>query len=199
MSWNGFLSTNKGMNRDLQSENIDKKRILQIFSNMDSELCGLQRRLKIYCLGGTKMTLCDLRDFSRDLDFIVSREDWRVLSGITDAIEQKERIRLDVFPDGQLPGYNYENYAQNARRMPYFFNQIEIYVIDEADFILTKMLAGRSRDQEDITAVLEQTPVSRELVLERYGGVKIAAGKEALLRTRFHYFLDAFMPEDKSR
>jgi len=95
--------------------------MLNILRELDTNLKGIQRKLKLYCLGGTVLVLSDLRHSSKDVDFIVSREDFRALSGHIAEMEWKNKITIDIFPDGLLPKYQYPYYEEHAKKMNFFF------------------------------------------------------------------------------
>lgn len=64
-----------------KGKRLDKKGMLHVLRELDTNLTGIQRKLKLYCLGGTVLVLSDLRHSSKDVDFIVSEEDFRALAG----------------------------------------------------------------------------------------------------------------------
>ncbi|MBW2990122.1 hypothetical protein KY348_00280 [Candidatus Woesearchaeota archaeon] len=176
-----------------QDKELTKENVLSILREIDSDLEGLQRKLRLYCLGGTQLALIDLRTVSKDIDFIVSHNDWMMLSGPVARIENKKEIRFDVFPGGELPNYTYQSYTFHAKKLPFYFNNLEIYSIDDADFVLTKALSGRGIDYEDIDTLLSGgIEIPKEVLVERFKGVKPMKGKEREIKDKFEKFLNEF-------
>jgi hypothetical protein len=165
---------------------------------MDRELEGLPRSIKLYCVGGTYLSLSDVKSASKDLAFILSRRDFRTISGIASEIEIKERVRLDLFPDGEMTGYRLNGYEANAQRLPLSFEHIEVYRPDLVDFVLTKAIAGRAEDYEDIFRLVKDTrQVSRSKLLKRFKELQLEPGEKARIERNLQSFLKIFFKKNK--
>jgi hypothetical protein len=176
-----------------QNQELTKENVISIIREIDSDLEGVQRKLKLYCLGGTKLVLTGLRSISKDIDFIVSREDLLAVGGPMTRIEWQKKIRIDVFPDGELPNYRYPSCIANAKKLPLHFNHLEIYLLDDADFVLTKALAGRSTDYEDIETLLSgKNQIPQETLRERFKNIKPTKGKDIELKGKFEKFISEY-------
>jgi hypothetical protein len=55
-----------------EGKRLRREDMLEILKDLDSSLEGIQRKLHLYCLGGTYLVLSSLRDSSKDVDFLVS-------------------------------------------------------------------------------------------------------------------------------
>jgi hypothetical protein len=176
-----------------EGKELRKRDILAILEKLDNSLNGIQRKIRLYCLGGTTLMLSDLRDMSKDVDFISSRQDFRAMSGSIAEIERREGIRFDIFPDGILPDYDLKDYELHAKKAQLNFKNIEVYHLDTADIVLTKALAGRAEDYEDIK-LLVQSPheVPKEVLVKRYEKIKPAPDKKEILKSRFEKFVSEF-------
>jgi len=176
-----------------EGRELRKRDVIAVLEKLDSSLEGIQRKIKLYCLGGTMLMLSDLRDTSKDVDFIASRQDFRAISGTVAEIERQEGVRIDVFPDGMLPDYDYKDYDIYARKSPLYFKNIEIYNLDTADLILTKVLAGRAVDYSDIKLLVQSShEVPKEVLVKRYEKIKPAPDKKEILKSRFEKFISEF-------
>ncbi|MBW2968978.1 hypothetical protein KY314_02580, partial [Candidatus Woesearchaeota archaeon] len=152
---------------------IDKKKTLSLLRDIDSCLEGIQRKIKLYCVGGTLLVLSDIKFFSNDVDFIASYEDYRTISSHTAEIEWKNKIRFDVFSDGAMPNYAYPYYYEHATKAPFIFDNINLYYLDEVDLILTKAIAGRPKDYEDILLITNFSKnIPKEEFIERFKKIK---------------------------
>ena len=59
--------------KDKNPEQIKRQDTLSIIRRIDQDLEGFQRRIKLYCVGGTYLSLTDSERITKDLDFILSR------------------------------------------------------------------------------------------------------------------------------
>lgn len=170
-----------------------KKKTLEFLTELDEKLAkdGYQAKFKLYCMGGTKMILSDLRYSSDDVDFLTSREDFRVFSSYIPEFE-RQKVRFDVFPEGELPGYGYKEYKEHAKRMPYRFKHLDIYFIDDIDFVITKALAGREKDIKDLKILFKKKIIPKEKLLERFQKIKFKSDKERELKEKFDEFIRGF-------
>ncbi len=176
-----------------KDKEIDKNKLFHILNKLDKDLDGIQRKVKLYFVGGTILVFSGLRSISKDIDFIVSRKDFQALSSHAAELEYKEKVRIDIFPDGEMPYYKYQNYLINAEYLLSNFKNLELYRIDDTDFLLTKALAGRDRDYDDIkTMKITKESVKREELLKRFKNIVIEKNKEDELKKRFEKFLIEF-------
>ncbi|MBW2972992.1 hypothetical protein KY346_01215 [Candidatus Woesearchaeota archaeon] len=176
-----------------KGKELNKTDMLGILHELDDNLEGIQRKVKLYGLGGTFLVISGIRYVSKDVDFIVSREDFRTLSGPVAEIEWKKRVRFDLFPDGLLPDYKYSSYANNAKRFSRSFKNIELYFLDTVDLVLTKVLAGRDSDYQDLGQMeISIKNVPREELLRRFEQVQPAPEKKDELTAKFERFVSEF-------
>ncbi len=176
-----------------KGKELNKADMLQILQELDDSLDGVQKKIKLYGLGGTFLVLSEIRKVSKDVDFIVSREDFRTLSGHVAEIEWKKHVRFDLFPDGLLPGYKYPGYANHAKRSLLNFKNIELYFLDTVDLVLTKVLAGRDDDYRDLKRMaISKDIVPEEELLQRFEQVRLAPKEADELNAKFERFISGF-------
>ena len=177
----------------VQSRQLDRQAILSIIRKLDHDLAGTQKKVKLYCVGGTYLVLTRIRDSSKDIDFIISRQDFRTLSGHILEIETKDKVRFDLFPEGELPGFAFKNYDFGSQKMPFSFDHIEIYEMDLASFILTKVLAGRAEDYEDIEKLVpDRASLPKEKLIAKFKELQFTKGKKSILEKKLKAFLKEF-------
>ena len=114
---------------------IDKRKLFYYVNLIDSKLEGYAKKIDMYCAGGTALTLREKKSLSYDLDFVVSREDFRTLSSITAEIEYKEKVRIDLMPEGEhvdyfLP-YDCRTYAKRVG----LFKNLNLYILSDLDIM----------------------------------------------------------------
>ena len=171
-----------------------KRRTLELLQRLDEDLEreGYQRKISLYSMGGTKMVLSGLRHSTVDIDFLISREDFRVLGFYVFELDRKYKIRLDLFPEGQFPGYVYSDFKDNAYVSHYRFKRLDLYFIDDIDFVITKALAWRRKDREDLESLFSIRKIPKQQILERLQKVKFDPDKEEALKKNFNEFLREF-------
>jgi len=171
-----------------------KRQTLAFLTRLDDRHAreGYQRKFRLYCTGGTKMVLSGLRESSVDVDFMLSQEDFRSLSAYAAEIDRQGEFRFDLFPAGRMPGYRFPGFADRAKPAPYAFRHLDLFLIDDVDFVVTKALAGRGKDREDLRILLAARNIPKERVLERYQAVQFDPDQERDLRTKFEHFLTEF-------
>jgi len=165
--------------------------MLKLLRDLDAKLEGMQRKVRLYGVGGTVMVLSNIRDASKDVDFIVSFNDFRALSGHIAELERLQQVRIDLFPDGDMPDYKLGEYPLHAQKAPFDFKNLELYYLDKIDFVLTKALAGRFDDVEDVLHfVSSRKEVPLDILTQRYHKIVPNPGKEAELKSKFDKFVN---------
>lgn len=172
---------------------MDKQEILNLLNRIDLELEGIQKKIKLYCVGGTILVLSGQRTVSKDVDFIVDRADFRTISGCIAEADWKNHIQVDLFQDGHMPKYQYKEYQTHAKEAPFLFKNIQLYFLDTIDLILTKAIAGRSSDYEDIRRIAPSPAgIPKDELLNRFKNIKPNAGESAEIERKFNKFISDF-------
>ena len=171
-----------------------RRKTLEFLDRLDEGLVkdGHQRKFKLYCLGGTKMVLSGLRYMSKDVDFLLSRGDFTTLSSYVAEFNRRENMRFDVFPGAEFSGYSYPDFFRHSKKAPYKFRRLELYFIDDIDFVITKALAWRRKDVEDIKTILNKKKISRMEIMRRFEKVKFEPDREEEFRRKFDEFITEF-------
>ncbi|MBI4151032.1 hypothetical protein HY492_02820 [Candidatus Woesearchaeota archaeon] len=166
--------------------------VIDVLHGIDEELTGIQRKIKLYCIGGTVVTLEGKRDDSKDLDFFLSYQDFNAVTTAAAQVIWKKKAAIDFLPGGEFTHYKYPSYDAHAKKLPLTFKHLDVYRIDDADFVLTKALAGRPHDFDDIHCMATPDSVSKEALLERFKKIVPAPGKEHELQKKLHDFMHSF-------
>lgn len=166
---------------------IDKRRLFYYINLIDSKLEGYTKKIDMYCAGGTALTLREKKSLSYDLDFVVSREDFRTLSSITAEIEYKEKVRIDLMPEGEHVDYFLPyDYTEHARKFGLFKN-INLYILSDLDILLMKSLAGRKKDYLDVESLKRK--IKPENLLKRFEQLRFKPGKIGQLKEKLNEFI----------
>lgn len=171
-----------------------KRATLEFLGRLNERLRkeGFQRPFRLYCTGGTKMVLSDLRESSVDVDFMLSAQDFRALSSYAAEIDREGHYRFDLFPAGEMPGYRFRGFAERAYPSSFQFSHLELYFVDDVDFVITKALAFRDRDVSDLEVFLSKRTIAKDEVIKRFEQVAFKPERERELRRNFEEFLKMF-------
>ena len=169
---------------------VTKRVLLKILNNLDRYVHGIERKLMISPIGGTKLTLDGTKYASKDVDIITPRKDFRVISDFVGNLELKEGIRIDVFPDANMGGYNIPFYDVGAKEYPIDFRNLELISPDNAVFCLTKGLTGRKRDLDELSDFLRKHPVPLDKILKEYARLRIKPKKKDEIRQKLEEFIN---------
>ncbi len=170
---------------------LTKRNLMNILKDLDRNLEGLQRKIKLYCVGGTELVFEDLRDSSKDIDFILSRKDFNVISEYKAYLELNKHIRIDLFPEGEMPGYTFSDYAKYGK-LEYKFKHLELYYLDRAALVLMKILSSRDRDLVDIGLLLTRVKLSKNKLEKLYSSFKIDKDKKKGFERNFKRFIKSY-------
>ena len=169
---------------------IDKQEVLAYLHQIDKQL---GKKVTLVAVGGTAMTLYDLKEATKDVDFCAAnKEDFSIISSIAKKISGK--FRLDLFSEGhiyilQLP----DDYTAKSRPLKVQFKNLEVKLLSPIDIILTKTSRLNERDIEDIQALISKKRVNKKKLIERYNLVKgTYAGNEAAFHDRFEQVIKEF-------
>ena len=69
------------------------------FSKFFSRICELVKGtdITLYALGGTALTLLDVKPASGDIDLIIDKKDWDLMKDILVEIGKEYSVRIDKF------------------------------------------------------------------------------------------------------
>ena len=168
---------------------ITKKDLLKWLEDIDAKL---KNRITLIAVGGTAMTLLNLKESTIDVDFDISRENFNEFKKLT---SNSKKFRVDIFVNGyifseQLP----EDYVLMAEELKNFkFNNINLKTLHPLDIIITKAARYNARDDDDIRILTKKIKIDAkklrkrfEIVLESY------AGSESVFKENFNVVLNRY-------
>ena len=156
----------------------------------------LERNITLIAVGGTAMTLLNLKESTIDVDFDVSKKDHSAFKRSIKLV--KGKFRVDVFLDGyifseQLP-LDYRDIANELKDTK--FKNLSLKTLNPVDIIITKVARYNARDEEDISLLLKNFKISRKEVEERFEKtIGSYAGSEDNFRNNFNFILKKHFPE----
>jgi len=166
---------------------LDKSVLMGLLEQVDKEL-GM--KIKLIAVGGTAMTLLDLKPSTIDIDFDLSSEDAEELEMALKTIPHG--FRVDVFRDGmifsqQLP----VDYAGKCIDVKTSLENIKLYALHPLDIVVTKIGRLNERDLQDIRACIEKFGLTKGQIEKRANLVEYT-GREENYRINLQHVLGKF-------
>ena len=164
---------------------ITKHDLLIWLKEIDSKL---ENKVVLTAVGGTAMTLLDLKESTIDIDFDINKgnDEFKKL------VLQSKKFRVDIFQNGyifseQLP----EDYVDIAFEYKSIkFKNINLKILNPIDIILTKSARYNARDEEDIAILVKKIKIDKLKLKKRFLEVlESYAGLEANFKYNFEFIL----------
>ena len=148
---------------------ISKLNLMEYLDRIDKQL---KKKITVVAVGGTAMTLYDLKEATKDVDFCAqTKEDWIALQSA--AKKTRSNFRLDLFQGGhiytlQLP----DDYAKKARPIKTKLRNLKVRLLSHIDIIITKTARLNERDIEVLRALISKKRVDKKKLMERFRLIK---------------------------
>ena len=165
---------------------LDKSRLLDFLEVLDNEM---SREITVVAVGGTAMTLLDLKPSTIDIDFTISGRDYddfqKVLANLSHG------FKVDVWPDGMvfsqaLPDDYLEKSISIAN-----FKHMYLKALHPVDIVVTKGCKLKGRELQDIEFCIQKYKLSKRQIEERANQVQYA-GNQEIYQYNLQYVLDNF-------
>jgi hypothetical protein len=144
-------------------EDIPKEPLIQLIMEIDSKLT---RQICLYAVGGTGMTLLNLKASTKDIDFNLKPQD---LGEFRKALAKIiHGYKIDIYCNGEIFSQHLpEDYVEKAILIKKKFNNIKLYSIHPLDIVVTKIGRLNERDFEDIKDCIKKYGLTKKQVLSR--------------------------------
>ncbi|WNZ28666.1 MAG: hypothetical protein IAX21_08395 [Candidatus Bathyarchaeota archaeon] len=141
---------------------LDKTSLFDFLEVLDKEL---EKKITLVAVGGTAMTLLDLKSSTIDIDFTIPSENRDEYEKAVSNIPHG--LKIDVWDDGIifsqiLPS----DYLQKSVKIKEYEN-IKLLALNPVDIIVTKIGRSNDRDLQDIQLCITKTNLSREEIITR--------------------------------
>ncbi|HIH17612.1 MAG TPA: hypothetical protein HA282_04895 [Nanoarchaeota archaeon] len=184
----------------MTDEKIDKVKLLEIISRIKE--ISKEKDVTLYALGGTALTLLDLKGESKDIDFIINKEDWVLISEVLTNISDEYSVRIDRFFNGWMVGYWLpDDFREKAIKL-IMENNLKIESPALMDLLITKLIANRVADRRDIESILENyTGLSQNETLDRLSEYTFNKPQEGREKKQFiqNFIIEYFAKRDENR
>lgn len=149
-----------------------KSDLIKFLTELDKELTY---DVKVICLGGTALTLSDLKGVSRDVDIIArtkTKKQFNDFSIRYDNISKRLGIiegEHGPFPDFDMSLLTIKDYSERSH--PYEelqLNNMAITLMDINDIVLSKLNRSMKKDLDDIKKLIKEKILSRTQLQQRF-------------------------------
>lgn len=144
---------------------ITKNDLLDWLNEIDKKL---KHKVILIAVGGTAMTLLNLKPSTRDVDFCLNKKDFNDFKKLIN-----NKFKVDLFQDGfifseQLP----DDYIEKSNRISTDFINLDLRTLFLPDIIITKAARYNARDEEDIETLAKTNLIDKNELKQRFSQVK---------------------------
>jgi hypothetical protein len=150
----------------------------ELFELIESISKFIEKEIKMYALGGTALTILNIKRSTRDVDLnIESNSEYQYICKIFDDLgfERKgirwisqEGLAFDMFHGSNILGTELLQDCIGKSKFIKSFGNIELYTLPLEDIIISKLARGDSRDFDDIKMILRTKKINLKNLVQRY-------------------------------
>ncbi len=152
--------------------------VKELFELIKSISKYVEREVKFYALGGTALTILNLKKSTKDVDINIETEnDYRYICKIFDELGferngirwiTQEGLAFDMFHSSNIMGTGLRPDCISKSKFIDSFGNIKLYTLSLDDIIISKLARGDSRDFDDIKVILEHSEIDLKNLVQRY-------------------------------
>lgn len=157
-------------------EEINVKKLLELLQSISKYV---DIKIKIYALGGTALTLLNIKKSTLDIDInIETSKEYEYISKLFEQIGfekaggtrwiTQEGLAFDVFHGSNILGTDLLPDCLKLSKFIDSFGYIELYTLSLQDIITSKLARGDSRDFDDIKAIFRKEKINLQELVGRY-------------------------------
>ncbi|MBI3033776.1 hypothetical protein HYY72_01315 [Candidatus Woesearchaeota archaeon] len=159
-------------------QNIKETNASELFDLLDSISKYFERKVKMYALGGTALTILGIKPSTVDIDINADVKDHTYIFQIFEQIgfkklggirwQTQEGLSFDLFSDCNIMGTHLLDDALTKSKFIKSFGNIELYTFSFNDIIISKLARGDGRDFQDIKHIFEKNKIDLIELVKRY-------------------------------
>ena len=150
---------------------------LEIFLNL---IAALNEPLELFAIGGTAMVLKNIKESTKDIDFLTTEKYEKIkrmfnLAGLKEESPVKacniwrlDGLRIDIFYDGFIMGIPFPEDWRKLSEHIKGIGKIRLNILNWYDLIITKISRSEKRDIEDIITIIKSQKLDFNFLKERY-------------------------------
>lgn len=164
---------------------LDRNLLIDFLKLVDKEL---KEEIRIIAVGGTAMTLLELKSSTIDVDFdFPTKNDLELFQMAKMAVSTGYRV--DVFLGSWIFSQKIpDDYERIAIRINAGFEKVKLFALHPLDIVVTKIGRLNDRDVEDIKICIGKYGLTRAQVGQRGEAVE-EAGNDMVYRENLEYVL----------
>ncbi len=151
----------------------------ELFELLNSISKFIERKIKMYALGGTALTILGIKSSTLDIDIdIDSHKDYQYICEIFEKIgfkrigtirwQTQEGLFFDLFMGSNILGTELSPNFLDKSKFIKSFENIELYTLSLEDIIISKLARGDPRDFLDIKKIFENQKINLPELVRRY-------------------------------
>ncbi len=154
---------------------LDKTQLLEFLEVLEEEL---PREITLVAVGGTALTLLDLKTSTIDVDFTISDKDYEDFAKAEKATPHG--FEIDKWVGGMvfstiLP----DDYLEKSIPLKVNLKKIKLYALHPLDIVITKIGRLNDRDVPDIKICVKKYSITKEEIKQRATQIELAGSEEA--------------------
>ena len=143
-------------------------------------LADLNENLELYAVGGTAMILKNIKETTKDIDFLTTENQEKIrklfnLAGLKEKDDSKlcniwylGNIRIDLFYDEFIFGISLPNDWKDKSQHIKDIGKVRLYILDWQDIIITKIARNEQRDIDDAIDIIKAENINFKELKKRY-------------------------------
>jgi len=143
-------------------------------------IADLNQPLELFAIGGTAMVLKNIKESTKDIDFLTTESQEKIkrlftLAGLKEEGSDKicniwrlDKTRVDIFYDGFIMGIPFPDDWKKLSEKIKEIGKIRLYILNWYDLIITKISRSEKRDIEDIIAIIKSQKLDFKFLKDRY-------------------------------
>ena len=153
---------------------------IEDLNNFLNLIADLNEPLELFAIGGTAMVLKNIKESTKDIDFLTTESYEEIkrlfsLAGLKEESSNKmcntwrlDKTRIDIFYDGFIMGIPFpEDWKEKSEKIKEI-GKIRIYILNWYDLIITKISRSEKRDIDDAIKIIKTQKLNFEFLKKRY-------------------------------
>lgn len=166
---------------------FDKSRLLDFLEVVDDII---SREIVVVAVGGTAMTLLDLKPSTIDIDFTIPSCYHQEFQKAINSLQHGYKIH--IWPDGEIfSQFLPEDYLNKSIDIITELKNIHLKALNPVDIVVTKIGRLDKRDFQDIGSCIQKFNLSKNQIEQRAKQIEYI-GKEENYKNNLQYVLDKF-------
>jgi len=150
----------------------------KLFELVESISKFVEKKVRMYALGGTALTILGIKPSTLDIDVNIGSEtEYKYISKVFEQIGFKkdgpikwitqEGLAFDLFHSSRILGTDLLSDCLKQSTLIKSFGNIDVFTLSLYDIIISKLARGDSRDFDDIKKILEKK-IDMKKFVQRY-------------------------------